>query len=65
MGLPMLTTLGKETKISLGRNSCNILARESFDEEQLKKKSLKSSSPHWKAQEKVRPLVVMEIQCWI
>jgi hypothetical protein len=43
MGLPMVVMLGKETKISLGRNSCNILARESFREEQVKKKSLKSS----------------------
>jgi hypothetical protein len=40
--------LGKGTKISLGRNSCNILARESLRDEQLKK-SLKSSSPHQKA----------------
>jgi hypothetical protein len=65
MGLLMLPMLRKETKISLGRNSCNILAKKSFEEEQLKKKNLKSSSPHWKAQEKVHPLVLMEIQCWI
>jgi hypothetical protein len=33
MGLPMVMTLGKEKKRILGRNSCNILARESFKEE--------------------------------
>jgi hypothetical protein len=64
MGLPMVVMLGKATKISLGRNSCNILARESLREEQLKK-SLKSSSPHQKAQEKVCPPIAMKIQCWI
>jgi hypothetical protein len=48
--------------ISHGMNICNILARESFGEEQLKK-IMKSSSPHEKVQEKAHPLVVMQIKC--
>jgi hypothetical protein len=42
-------TLGKEMKISLRMNNYNILVWESFGDEQLKNKSLKSSSPHQKA----------------
>jgi hypothetical protein len=45
----MVVTLGKEMKISHGMDSWKILARESFGEEQPKKKSMKSSSPHWNA----------------
>jgi hypothetical protein len=45
----MVMMLGKETKISPRMNNYNILARESFEDEQLKNKSLKSSSPHQKA----------------
>jgi hypothetical protein len=46
----MVVTLGKETKINHGTNNYNILARESFREEQLKKKNMKNfSSPHQKA----------------
>jgi hypothetical protein len=36
-------------KISHGMNSWNIPARETFGEEQPKRKTMKSFSPHWKA----------------
>jgi hypothetical protein len=42
----MVVTLGKEMKISHGTNIYNILVRETFGEEQLNKKSMKSFSPH-------------------
>jgi hypothetical protein len=45
----MVMTLGKEMKISPRMNNCNILARESFKDEQLKNKSLKIYSPHRKS----------------
>jgi hypothetical protein len=45
----MVVTLEKEMKISHGMNICNILMKESFGEEQLKKKSMLRSSPHQKA----------------
>jgi hypothetical protein len=58
----MVVTLGKKMKKNHGKNNYNILARESFGEEQLKK-IMKSSSPHEKVQEKAHPLVVMQIKC--
>jgi len=36
----------KKQKISHGTHNCNILVKESFGKEQLKKNSMKSFSPH-------------------
>jgi hypothetical protein len=58
----MVVTLGKKMKTTHGKNNYNILARESFGEEQLKKENMKKfSSPHRKAQQKVCPPIVMQI----
>ncbi len=61
-GLPMVVMIEKTTMKRQGTICCNIMVRRSFGKEQLKKKSMKSSSPCQKAQEKVCHLVIIQMQ---
>lgn len=60
-GLLMVVMIKKITTRRQGTIHCNILAKKSFKEKQLKNNSMKSYSPHWKAQEKVHHFVVMQM----
>jgi hypothetical protein len=61
-GLPMVMMIEKKTTRRQGTIRCNIMAKKSFREEQLENKSMKSSSPCWKAQEKVCHLIIIQMQ---
>lgn len=60
MGLPMVVMIEKITR--KGTICCNIMARRSFGDEQLQKKSMKSSSPCQKAQGKVCHLIIIQVR---
>jgi hypothetical protein len=61
-GLPMVMMIEKKTTRRQGTIRCNIMAKKSFREEQLENKSMKSSSPCWKAQEKVCHLIIIQMK---